>query len=234
MKSCARKVLAVSFFLCLGLGQRALAQSDTVGEFWPTLNLFLDLPQEYRVTAFAASKKGEEFPYEQVYAGVGFGKQWKPIVREHVKNLDSAKEHVFGFGGGYERVQTVQSGKESYENRLALQLQAGYRLNRRLLVSDRNRVEFRWVNGAYSTRYRNQATGLYDITVHGFHFSPYASAEFFFDGASNSWNEERYTGGFEWPFRKILMLQTYYLRQNCDTCNPQYLNVGGLTVNLFF
>ena len=29
--------------------------------------------------------------------------------------------------------------------------------------------------------------------------------------------------GLEWPYKKLLMLQTYYLRQNCTTCNPAHL-----------
>jgi hypothetical protein len=95
-------------------------------------------------------------------------------------------------------------------------------------------VEFRWVNGSYSTRYRNLVLGEYDITIHAFRISPYASAEAFYNGAYGSWNEEQYTAGIEWPYKKLLMVQTYYLRQNCTTCNPAHLNVGGVTLNLFF
>lgn len=184
--------------------------------------------------AFVGLKKGEEFPYQQLNAGVGLGYQWKTISKPHLVNIDPDKEHLFLFGGGYERLQTLQSGTESYENRMVLQALAGFRPTSRWYVSDRNRVEFRWVNGTYSTRYRNLLFGEYDITIHNFRLSPYASAEAFYNGAVGSWNEEQYSAGIEWPYKRLLMLQTYYLRENCATCNPAHLNVGGVTLNLFF
>ena len=68
----------------------------------------------------------------------------------------------------------------------------------------------------------------------GFRFTPYTSAEAFYDGAIHSWSQEQYTAGMQWPRRRRLMLQTYYLRQNCGTCSPPHLNVAGLTLNLYF
>ena len=184
--------------------------------------------------AFVGLKKGEDFAYQELNAGVGLGYQWRQISRPHLENIDPDKEHNFLFGGGYERIDTLQSGTMGDENRVVLQALAGFRPASRVYLSDRNRVEFRWVNGTYSTRYRNLVFGEYDITMHNFRLSPYASVEAFYNGAVGSWNEEQYTAGIEWPYKRILMLQTYYLRQNCTTCNPAHLNVGGLTLNLFF
>jgi hypothetical protein len=30
------------------------------------------------------------------------------------------------------------------------------------------------------------------------------------------------------------MLDTYYLRLNCPTCNPAHANVAGVTLNFYF
>lgn len=218
----------------LAIVMPAFPQSQTVGEFWPTVDAHVQLPHDWRILGFTGLKKGEDYPYQQVYLGGGLGYQWKRITKAHRANLNPDVEHHFVFAGGYERLQSISSGKTKDENRLGLQALASYRLGSRFLISDRNRVEFRWVDGSYSTRYRNKLLGLYDLNLHHFHFSPYASAEAFYDGAVSSWNEEQYTAGIEWPYKHRLLLQTYYLRQNCTTCNPQYLNVGGLTLSLFF
>jgi len=216
-------------------GARGQSQADaTTGEFWPTANIHIQLPENYRLLGFVESKKGEEFSYQQLDVGLGFGYQWKTIRKPHPENIDPDKEHTFLFGGGYEYLRTLQAGKNtSYENRLVLEAMPGSRPISRLLVRDRNRVEFRWVNGVYSTRYRNDLSLEYDITVHSFRFSPYTSAEVFYNGATHSWNEEQYTAGFQWPYKRFLMLQTYYLRQNCTTCQPAHLNVAGLTLNFY-
>ena len=39
----------------------------------------------------------------------GLGYQWKRISKPHLENIDPDKEHFFLFGGGYERLQTLQS-----------------------------------------------------------------------------------------------------------------------------
>ena len=218
----------------VALLQPAFGQSQIVGEFWPEADVHIQFPKNWRLLGFVGLKKGEDFPYQQLYAGFGLGYQWKRITKPHWENIDPDKEYTFVFGGGYERLQTVQSGKTSYENRLALQVVAGFRPASRLLLSDRNRVEFRWVNGVYSTRYRNLVQGEYDFKVHEFRFSPYTSAEFFYSSTTSSWNQEWYTAGIKMPYKRLLMVQTYYLRQNCTNCNPANLNVAGLTLNLFF
>jgi hypothetical protein len=104
----------------------------------------------------------------------------------------------------------------------------------RFLMRDRNRVEFRWNNGVYSTTYRQLFSAEYDLQLHGIRFGPYSSAEVFYSGAQSSWNQERYTAGLQWPFKPLFMLRTYYLRQHCTTCSPTNLNIAGVTMNFYF
>lgn len=232
VKEAVKTVVAV--FIVALAALPALAQSQTAGEFWPAVDAHVNLPNNWGLLGFVGTKKGEDFPYQELYEGLGVGYKLKTISKAHIKNIDPEKEYYATLGGGYERLDSVSSGKPSSENRLALQALLGYRLTSHLLASDRNRVEFRWVNGNYSTRYRNNVGVLYDLVVHGYHFSPYANAEFFYNGQYDSWNEQQYTAGIEWPYKHWLSVQTYYLRENCTTCNPPHLDVGGLTVNFFF
>ena len=214
-------------------GSSAFAQSQTAGEFWPELDAHFQLADEWRLLGFVGSKKGEDFPYQQLNTGLAIGRQWRKFTKPHPENIDPDKEHTLVFGGGYEYLQTV-TGKPQSENRVVLQGMPGFRPRSWLLLRDRNRVEFRWVNGVYSTRYRNYAYGECDLAIRKFRFSPYASAEFFYDGATSSWNQKQYAAGIQWPYKRVLQVDTYYLRQNCTTCSPIHLNVGGLTLSLFF
>ena len=222
--------LCLSISACCG----ALAQqAQTEGEFWPAIDVHYQFSDNLRLLGLTELKRGAELGYQQIDAGLGLGYRWKTIKRPHLENIDPDKEHTFLVGGGYEYLHTV-SGKPKYENRLALEAQAGTRPLSRLLIRDRNRVEFRWVNGVYSTRYRNNLSLEYDISAGKFRFTPYTSAEAFYDGAKGSWNQEQYTAGAQWPYKRRLMLETYYLRQHCTTCSPVYLNVAGLTLNFYF
>ena len=231
MKQLGRVLLGIGL-LVTGCGT-ASSQSQTAGEFWPEAYVFYQLPEDWRLLAIAGLKNSEETGYRQVNAGIGIGYQWKRITKPHLENIDPDKEHLLVVAGGYENLQTL-SGKEKFENRLVIEGMPGFRPLSRLLVRDRNRVEFRWINGVYSTRYRNQFSAEYDLMIQHFRFSPYADVETYYNGPTASWNEEQYTGGVEWPVKRILQIQTYYLRQNCTTCTPPHLNVGGLSLNFFF
>ncbi|HEY6293938.1 MAG TPA: DUF2490 domain-containing protein [Terriglobia bacterium] len=223
----------VPLFISLCAGASAQT-SNTAGEFWPEVDADTQLPSNLRLLLFEGLEKGQESQYQQLFVGGGLGYQLKPILRPHLINIDQDKEHYLVVGGGYEYLRTIQSGKATYENRLAVEAIPRYRPPAGFLLEDRNRAEFRWVNGQYSTRYRNQLTVERDFRAHNFRFTPYASAEAYYDGAKHSWNEEQYTGGIQFPYRRLLMLDTYYLRQDCTTCNPEHLNVAGLTLSFFF
>jgi len=228
-------LMALSLVTTFCSHSRAQSQTATTEtEVWPEVDAHVQLPSRFRVLAFAGTQQGVGFPYQQWYVAAAVAYQLRPILKPHLKNIDPDKEHHLVFGGGYEFLRTIQSGKTKDEDRLDLDGTFGFRLPAEFLVRDRNRVEFRWVNGVYSTTYRNRVTAERDFLVRGFRFSPYGSAEFFYDGAKNSWNQEWYSAGVQWPCKRLLMLDTYYLRQNCPSCNPANLNVAGVTLNFYF
>ncbi len=228
MKTTAAILLVVLAFCSASLSQ------TSVSEFWPQINTQIQLPKHFRTTGYVGVQNSEAFPYQQIFAGANLGYQWRRISKDHLINADSDKEHTLVFAAGYEYLHTLNSGKLKDESRGLLQGTLARRPWSPLLITDRNRVEFRWVNGAYSTRYRNMLTFNYDLKVHRHHFTPYGAAEVYYDGGKGSWNEEQYTAGLEWPFLRVFTMQTYYLRQHCTTCNPVNVNAAGLNLNFFF
>ena len=209
-------------------------QATTEAKVEPEIDAHIKFASPWRVLAFTGLEQGVDFAYRQWYSAAGLGCQLKPIIKPHLENIDPDKEHHFVFAGGYEFLGTTQAGKTSDENRLALDLLFHYRLSARFLLINRNRVEFRWVDGVYSTTYRNKLAIEHDFLIQRFRFTPYGAAEFFYDGAQNSWNLELYTAGVQWPYKHLLMLDTYYQRQNCTTCNPRDWNTAGVTLHFFF
>jgi len=124
-------------------------------------------PTNFRVFAFGGLQQGAGFPYQQQYLAAGLGCQFKPILKSHFENIDPDKEHHLVIGGGYEFFRTIQSGKTKDERRVIFEAIPGFRPSSRFLVRDTNRVEFRWVNGVYSTRYRNKLRVERDFLFHG-------------------------------------------------------------------
>jgi hypothetical protein len=226
-------VLSLSAVFCTrGLGQSQA--SDTETEFWGEADAHVQISPKMRVIAFGGLEQGVGFDYQQWYSAAGLGYQFKPILKSHLENIDPDKEHYLVVAGGYEFLQTKQTGKTKDESRVIVEAIPGFRPPGGFLVRDTNRVEFRWVNGVYSTRYRNKLDVERDFVTHGFRFTPYGSAEVYYDGATNSWNQENYAAGVQWPFKRLLMLDTYYQLQKCPTCKPPNANVAGVTFNVYF
>jgi len=234
---CATRVILLGWSLAIIFCSSATSQSPattTETQVWPEIDAHVQLPSHFRVLTFSGLEQGVVFPYQQWYAAAGLGYQWKHISRLHLENIDPDKEHYFLVGGGYEFLRTIQSGKISDESRLDLDGVFNLRPTARFLVSDRNRLEFRWINGNYSTTYRDKLTVERDFLLRGFRFSPYVAAEVFYNGAQNSWNQEWYYAGIQWPYKRLFMVDTYYQRQNCTSCNPTNWNAAGVTLNFYF
>jgi hypothetical protein len=224
---------AVILVFCLGAAGQS-QPPDTEAQVWPEGDVHLQLPSHLRVLALSGLEQGVGFPFQQWYVAGALGYQFKPILREHIFNIDPDKEHYLVFGGGYEFLRTTQSGIVKHENRITIDVTPGFLLPGKLLVRDRNWVELRWINGTYSTTYRNMVSIERLFLVHGFRFSPFGSAEVFYDSPKHSWNEEWYTAGIQLPYKSLLMVETYYKRENCSTCNPTDWNVGGVTLHFYF
>lgn len=115
-----------------------------------------------------------------------------------------------------------------------------------LLLSDRNREDFRFVNGDFSFRYRNRVT--IEREFHVFkqrNMTPYASGEVFYDTRYDVWNRNRWTVGVQislrpGPLRKMLLPQRqvifdlYYTRQNDSRSETQHVNDIGAALALYF
>src|SRR5271167_1935304 len=168
--------LSVGFSLALALcsntaGQAQTSSSET--EIWPEGDVHIQLPSHLRVLAFTGLEQGIGFPFQQWYSAAALGYQFKPILREHLLNIDPDKEHYLVLGGGYEFLRTAQSGVVHHENRITLDATPGFRVSSRILLRDRNWLELRWIDGTYSTTYRNNITVERDFLVHDFRFTPY-------------------------------------------------------------
>jgi hypothetical protein len=225
--------LSVSIVSWSGAAGQA-STSSTENEAWTEADAHVQLGSNWRVLSFVGLEQAAGYPFQQWYVAAGIGRQFKPILRPHWENIDPDKEHYLLLGAGYEFLRTTQSGKVKHEDRITIDMTPSIRPLAKLLLRDRNWVELRWIDGKYSTTYRNLVAGEVDLRAHGIRFTPYGTAEIFYDGSKHSWDQEWYTGGVQLPYKRVFMLETYYRREHCPTCTPQNWNVGGITLHFFF
>lgn len=206
---------------------------STAGQGWYVGNLWVQMPHHFRLLATGELNAGTNYDYQQWSTGAGLAYQWKRVTKlAHLVNINSDKESRMVMGAGYEYLWTEQEGTSTAEDRIVLAVTPRYRPFGRWLLEDRNRMEFRWVDGNYETRYRNRLAVERDLLVDNFRFTPYVAAEFFYSFSKDSWDEQQYSVGIQWPYRRLLMVETYYLYQHTSSA-PTSTNVFGITMNVY-
>lgn len=224
--------ILIPVLLVLSISDKAASQtSDSQAEVWPKLNVTFDLNPKTRLQVFSGTQNGGDF---QWYAGSIVSYRMKRLVMRREKDVDEENEHLVVIAAGYEYLRTLESDKTKRESRIIVQGTGNKSPGAGFLFTDRNRLEFRWVNGAYNFRYRNRLTIDRAFKVSGFRFTPYGSGELFRDRNHHSWNQNEYSAGVQFPYQKKLRLDVFYLHQNCTTCNQQHVNAFGVTLNLYF
>jgi hypothetical protein len=101
------------------------------------------------------------------------------------------------------------------------------------LLSDRNRVDFRWINGVYDYRYRNRLTIARESQAGTFRFTPYAYGELFYHAKNHSWDASESAAGVQFPYKSRFMLDTYWLHEDCSHCAHSSVNMIGVTFNFY-
>jgi hypothetical protein len=160
-------------------------------------------------------------------------RRMKPILNLRIRDIDEENDHFLVFGGGYEYIHTLRRGVRTVDNNIIAQA-TPHILVEGLLLSDRNRTEFRWINGVYDFRYRNRITVNRQSQMGSFRFAPYAYAEVFYNSIPNTWNQREYATGVQFPYGSQLMLDTYLLHERCTTCSHHSINMIGVTLNLYW
>lgn len=76
-------------------------------------------------------------------------------------------------------------------------------------LSDRNGFDFRWINGEYSTRYRNRIYLELTPVQKGYLFVPYGDIEWFYSIQQGEWTSVRYEAGLHLPVVSHLAVEPY-------------------------
>jgi hypothetical protein len=104
----------------------------------------------------------------------------------------------------------------------------------KILMSDRNRTDFRIIDGEYRPRYRNRLKVERNFKTGRFELNPYAHAEAFYDWHLKMFNRFRYTAGIEWTITRHIILESYYARQNDTAPSRRSVNALGAVAQFYF
>jgi len=233
------KTITGRFFICLVLliifSDAAAAQTsaETSEEIWPEVDVFVQVSPKVRLFFLGTVSRAKES--KDAFEGQ---------VGAHV---DYLLDKNVSFRTGYRRGFSLGETDDTFsEHRLLVE--QTFRLFPRggFLLSDRNRVDLRWVSGKFSVRYRNRLTLEREFMIRDRSYTPYASIEAYYDSRFDTWNRNRYAFGIQWSLRrrgplmkllsarKNVVFDFYFMRQNDSRSQPNHVNALGVVTNLYF
>jgi hypothetical protein len=225
-----------SVIAVLALASAVSGQDDNRGaknEFAPGFGLGIELTKRVRLDFIVSKDKSEELQSskQRFVAGISF--RTKPLLKRFLDDYDADKAHVLVVTPWYEYSHSSEPGISTNEHKLTLEASIRYAFTKRTLATDRNRHEFRFINGVYHYRYRNQLIVEHRVRVKKFKFSPYVAPEAIWDKTAGSWSHFKFVGGAFIPFFGRSVIDTYYERRHCNICADTKTNVFGLKLYYF-
>ncbi len=215
----------------------ALAQNaDSTNEFWPEFDFYFKLNENSRIFAVYTATKAENLgAYADGQTGIHFDfYAVRGLRRPLITYADKSRDKAVMFRVGYLVTRPKNNSGSSTEHMAIIEATGRAHLPSEWLLSDRNRLDFRWLNGDPRHRYRNRLKLERTFDIGRFQLTPYAHAEIFYEFKAHQSTRLRYSAGAEFNITKRIVLEGYYLRQNTWASVPQFVNALGTAVQFYF
>ena len=225
-----RIVLAVLIVVSSG----AFAHAQTT-QVWPEISVFSRLNDRMRFYFLATTVKESHESTEGEF-GPNFDFYLQPFrERERLAGfrLDESKNRYLLLRVGYRYLDSFSSDPD--EHRAVLEATARYPLKGGVLVSDRARVDARFIDGDYSWRFRSRLSVEKEFSIGPVRMNPYVRGELFYDSRFDAWSRTEWIGGAAFPLNRRVELEGYFDYQH-DTGGDNNLKVYaiGTVLNLYF
>ena len=190
-------------FLCLWIPHAAWAQGDV--DAWPEFDIWFKLNEQDRIYLMTSFATDEEESYHEGAAGIAW---------------DRKLSEKWSIRGGYRYVYTQADPQDTKENRFILDAKYYVDLGDQWLLTNRNRVDLRFLDSGFSWRFRDRLQIERPFVIREHDLVLWSSFEVWHDHSYDDLiNRNRLMAGFTFFFNKWLSTDIFYAFQNEK--NPQ-------------
>lgn len=193
-----------------------MAHAGETHEFWPELQFHKWFNERESRAIFMMSHSRDRDSGSTYQAEVGL------TFEHHFTNW---------FWGrlGYRHANSTDGGPFQ-ENRLLAEQIFRMPLGFGFSADFRTREDFRWLNTGFFVRIRERIQVQRDVTIGNYLFTPYASAEVYFDTQYNTMSRYRLILGVTLPIYEHFSVEPYLVRQVDNAGSFTITNAIGLTL----
>jgi len=212
----------------------APARAQTT-QVWPEISLFTRLNDRMRFYVLATTVKESKESTEGEF-GPNFDFYLRPFRdRKHFAGfrLDESKNRFLLLRVGYRYLDSFSEDPD--EHRVVVEATPRYPLKGGVLVSNRGRVDARFIDGEYSWRFRSRLSVEKEFSIGPVRMNPYVRSELFYDSRFDKWSRTEWIGGAAFPLNRHVELEGYFDYEH-DTGGDHNRKVYaiGTVLNLYF
>lgn len=204
--------------------------AQTQFEFWPEINGFIKLNDQFRIFLFA-KEKGEDNQTLDLSANIDIS--IKPLLKKRQK--DWQRSRYLWVRLGYDYIFKQETGEKSTpENRGMINIYGKQELPAAIWLEARSRADLRWIGGEYSTRYRFRLEATREFEVFRHTVEPFLNCEALYDTRYSGWSRLRIMAGSEFTVNKYFRFELYIAPQLDYLPGRTNLLAFGLVSKLYF
>jgi hypothetical protein len=188
--------------------------AQTQNEFWPEINGFINLNDQFRAYLVAAYAQGKESEIETLDMAAYIDVSIKPVFRPKYFQADWQRSRFLWARIGFDHVFKSESGSTiTHENRGIISIYGKAHLPADIWLENRARADLRWIGDVYSTRYRYRLEATREFSVFKNPAVPYLNCEFFNDTRYSGLSRLLVMAGAEYTVSKYFRFEVYLAPQ---------------------
>ncbi len=230
-------VIRILLFLGFALTSEWLAAQDSSGQkqIWPELDVYYRINEKIRLYGMISGTRSNS-EYTDGTAGIYLDYFALPWLsgRRYTDLHDTTVNYIWWFRAGYSYSNAPPGDNKKVVNILETETNNNFQLPLDIRLSSRNRLDWRWVNGAFQPIYRPRLKFIRDFKTAYMTFDTYIWAEYFFYLNDNSQDRFRLTVGTDIKVIKNMDFEVYYLYQFPNKPSVEPLHAIGVQLDFYF
>jgi hypothetical protein len=209
--------------------------SSTQKQVWPEIDVYYRINERLRVYGMVSGTRSNS-EYTDGTTGIYldfFALPWLK-GRKYSDLHDTTAGYYWWFRAGYSFSNAPPSEKKKVINILETETNNNFHMPWDINLTTRNRLDWRWVNGAFQPIYRPRAKFIRNFKTDYLTFDTYIWAEYFFYLNDNSQNRFRLTAGTDIKVIKNMDFEVYYLYQFQNAPSVEPVNAIGIQLDFYF
>jgi len=224
------------FCLLLVSSPAAQAQlSRAAQEVWPSVDVYFRLNPNWRLYGTLAGTKLDESSYADGAFGIFVDYFTFPLVlKQHRIHNDSLPGRFFWLRAGYQYSAAPPSSDDPFrENMIVTDANTRFFLPWQVMVTWKNRFDWRFSNGEFNGRYRPRFNIERDFRTEYLQFTAYAFAEYFLNFSQASVNRFRTQIGLEIRVSRIINYEVFWNHQFANNPEVSAVDAFGMTLKCY-